>query len=597
MAERRGGNGNGSGGHEGPLIWSLPDWAAKLHGKIDRDDRGRPVIRAPGPGHSKDDLSLTVWPDEEDPQGFRVHSFASDDFAALRDYVRDACGAPDWKPAAKANGAHRSRGEIAGHYVYEDLEGRPVQRVTRYVPKGFSQSYPVGSGWEPGGIQPGARVPYRLPEIVAAGAQGQTIYVVEGEKSVQRLWEAGLAATCSSGGAGKWGSHFAKWFDGFEVVVLPDNDAPGRKHAEAVRMNLEPVAASIRVINLPGLGPGEDVVDWLARGGDPDTIADLPTGPPRRGLTAEALWYMEFPPIKFAVPGYVAEGLTLLAGAPKRGKSWLALDACLAVSEAGFTLEVQCAQGDALYCALEDGRRRIKDRLHRVFALDRPPRRLTVFFAEDLPRLDAGCEEVLREWIASVPDPRLIVIDTLNFIRPERARDEDPYSYDYRSTTPLHRLALEFGIAIVIVHHTRKSPTDDYLESVSGTNGLTGGCDTVAVLERNGDGTFVFKGRGRDIDEFDIAVRFDRDECRWRALGDAAETKLSETRAAILAVLRDQGWFMTAPQVAQIVGCSRNAAAQMLFKMARDGQVIKGKRGEYGLPTVIQGDREGDDDD
>ena len=225
---------------------SLTDWAAALRGEIGRDANGELVIRAPGPGHSREDRSLSVWLDEDAPQGFRVHSFADEDFAILMDYVATTCHAPAFTPG-KANGhvnghAKAERTPVA-QYVYAGIDGEPVLRVTRYAnPKAFSQSRPVGSGWEPGGIPDKKRVPYRLAEITERGALGDVIYVTEGEKAANRLWDAGLAATCSSGGAGKWPDHHARWFEGFKVIVLADNDPPGRKHAEQVFANLEPVA-------------------------------------------------------------------------------------------------------------------------------------------------------------------------------------------------------------------------------------------------------------------------------------------------------------------------------------------------------------------
>jgi hypothetical protein len=495
----------------------IEDVCAALRGKLAWDGSGRRVIRCAGPGHSPADLSLSVWVDPDEPDGFGVLSFsdADQDIAQLRDWVRRQCGLPAWKPNGHGNG--HARAEITAKYVYEDATGQPVLIVNRTKAKQFYQQRPDGAGgWEWGGIDALAKVPFRLPELVEAIGLGKTVFICEGEKGCEALIARGYPATCSPGGAGKWPVHFAKWFAGAAVVILPDNDEPGRSHAIKVEANLKGVAADVRVRRLPGLPLGGDVYDFLAAGGDPATIADLKDGPPPRGLTAVELWGMSFPPIQFAVPLYIAEGLTLLAGAPKRGKSWLALDVCVTVATGGYTLGDQpCQLGDVLYCALEDSPRRMKSRLRTFCSRSQtPPGRLTIWFNNDLPRLGMGCEEALREWIASVAAPRLIVIDTLNYIRPERARDEEPYSYDYRSVIGLQRLASEFGLAIVIIHHTRKSAADDYLESVSGTNGLTGGSDAVMVLERQGDGSTVFKGRGRDIEEFELAARFDKDECR-----------------------------------------------------------------------------------
>jgi AAA domain len=587
----------------------VPDLAIEsvclaLHGTLSRDNQGRRVIRCPGPGHSPHDLSLSVWVDPDEPDGFGVLSFsdADQDVNMLRDWVRQQIGLPAWKPNGHGNG--KARGEVVAKYVYHSVGGEPVMIVNRTKAKQFYQQRPDGSGgWEWGGIPASAKVPYRLPDLAEAIALGKTVFVVEGEKGAESLIARGYPATCSPGGAGKWPAHFAQWFDGASVVILPDNDKPGYLHAQKVRENLEGVAASLRVLQLPGLPLGGDVYDFLAGGGDPAAILELREGPPPRGHTAAQLWGMTFPPIKYAVPLYVAEGLTLLAGAPKRGKSWLALDLCVTVAIGGYTLgDQKCEPGDVLYCALEDSPRRMKSRLRTFCQLSNtPPQRLTIWFNGDLPRLGEGCEDSLREWITGADAPRLIVIDTLNYIRPARERDEEPYTYDYRSTMALQRLAQDHGIAIIVVHHTRKSAADDYLESISGTNGLTGGSDSVIVLERQGDGSTVFKGRGRDIEEFELAARFDKDECRWRVMGDASESRLSEVRSKILKHLRDAGWFLTPHEIASQTGLRRNAVDQRLFQMVKAGEVIRVGRGKYGLPKhEIDGgkpDEPGNDDD
>ena len=124
----------------------------------------------------------------------------------------------------------------------------------------------------------------------------------------------------------------------------------------------------VRIINLPGSPPGGDVVDWIDAGNEPGIIGTLRPGPPARRHSAEALWNMSFPPAKFAMPGYISEGLTLLAGARKRGKSWHGARRSAALAAmGGYTPGDQhCIEGDAPHCALEDSPRRIKDRLHKV---------------------------------------------------------------------------------------------------------------------------------------------------------------------------------------------------------------------------------------
>jgi RecA-family ATPase len=108
---------------------------------------------------------------------------------------------------------------------------------------------------------------YRLPELLAAVAAGRTIYVAEGEKSVDLLRGLGLPATCSPGGAGKWRAHHSPSLAGADVVLLPDNDDPGRNHVASVAKALSGIAARVRVLTLPGLPPKGDIADWIKGGG------------------------------------------------------------------------------------------------------------------------------------------------------------------------------------------------------------------------------------------------------------------------------------------------------------------------------------------
>jgi predicted P-loop ATPase len=155
---------------------------------------------------------------------------------------------------------------IAAEYDYVDEQGDVLFQVVRYIPKKFLQRRPDGRGgwiWKLGDIR---RVPYRLPELMAAVQSGKTIFIPEGEKDVNRLYEAGLVATCNPGGAKKFDKLSAALFAGADVVVLPDNDndGTGREHGQQVAKHLAPVAKRIRVLELPGLSDKGDVSKWLA---------------------------------------------------------------------------------------------------------------------------------------------------------------------------------------------------------------------------------------------------------------------------------------------------------------------------------------------
>lgn len=319
-----------------------------------------------------------------------------------------------------------------------------------------------------------------------------------------------------------------------------------------------------------------------AKGWRPAFAVVSSPGRPTR-FTATDLWDMSFPPVVWTVPDYITPGLTLLVGAPKLGKSWLALDLCNAVSRGGYTLgDRHCQKGAVLYAALEDNPRRLKDRLHKVCA-SKPDPAFAVW--TEMRLLDQGGEDDLRRWIEGATDPRLIVIDVLNKVRATPLKGEAPYAYDYRSVTPLKALADEYGLAIVVVHHTRKADAGDRLEKVSGTNGLTGAADTTIILDRDGEGV-TLSGRGRDIAEFETALEFDRETCRWRVLGDAREVRVSDERRAILDALQGEGTPQGPSAIAGVSGQSVQSVRYLLHQMARAGEVQKVGYGKYLHPDI-----------
>ena len=119
------------------------------------------------------------------------------------------------------------------------------------------------------------RVIYRLPKVVEAVTSGKWVYIVEGEKDVESLEKRGFVATTNSGGAGKWRKEYNEALRNADVVVVPDNDEPGRKHAQQVAEGLAGIAKSIRVVDLPDLPKGGDVTDWLEMGGTVEALNKL----------------------------------------------------------------------------------------------------------------------------------------------------------------------------------------------------------------------------------------------------------------------------------------------------------------------------------
>lgn len=215
------------------------------------------------------------------------------------------------------------RRQLVRTYDYRDEHHQVLYQACRFEPKGFSMRRPDGPGrWKPG-LAGARRVLYRLPDLLAADPD-QPVFVVEGEKDVDRLHELGLVATTNPLGAGKWRAEFSELLRERRVVLLPDNDAPGQAHALQVAGAVHDVAAEVKIVDLPDLPPKGDVSDWLALAGTPATAnearacllelaehaapwrPDSPaTGPAApvglAGVVESALGALECPPTRDAV--------------------------------------------------------------------------------------------------------------------------------------------------------------------------------------------------------------------------------------------------------------------------------------------------------
>ena len=299
-------------------------------------------------------------------------------------------------------------------------------------------------------------------------------------------------------------------------------------------------------------------------------------------FNAEELDQMTFTPIKYVVPGYVVEGLTLLAGKPKIGKSWLLLHAAVAVASGGFTLgDVHCIEGDVLYCALEDSPRRLQTRMTKLLGIQRRPPRL--HFACTMPRLSQGGLDFIKQWIAGAKEPRLVVIDVLAMVRAPARKDQTAYDADYEAVLGLRELARQHGVAIVLVHHLRKADADDAFDTVSGTLGLTGAPDTTIVIRRGANST-TLHARGRDLLEIEKAIRFNPKTCMWSVLGDAGDVRQSDERSTIIVALEEAGSDPLGPnQIAAATGMKAGNIRRLLGKMVSEGVVRKAGYGKYTL--------------
>jgi hypothetical protein len=199
-------------------------------------------------------------------------------------------------------------------------------------------------------------------------------------------------------------------------------------------------------------------------------------------------------------------------------------------------------------------------------------------------KLDRGGADEIAEWIGSVPEPRLVVLDTLAAFRPEKPPQNTQYQIDYGSIERLQKIAGDKHLGILVLAHDRKmAAEDDPIDGVSGTLGLTGCADGVAIIKRNGQGTSLYL-RGRDIEEQELAIVFDKARCRWSILGGAEDVHRSDTRKRILDVLLAATEPMNRQDIADACEMNNTAVKQQLWRMAKAGEVTKASRGRYVHP-------------
>lgn len=255
--------------------------ALALLGEPNRALSSATELRFGARGSLSVDLVKAVWHDHEAGNGGGVLDLVARQTGRANGAAVDWLREQGFLADAAAQHERQQPRRIVATYDYCNEAGALVFQVCRFEPKSFLQRRPDGNGgwsWSVKGVR---QVPYRLFELRATVAHDR-VFIVEGERDVDALAALGVVATTNAGGAGKWPAELSEHLAGCDVVLLPDNDAPGRAHAERVARALSGVAASIRVVELPGLPPKGDASDWIDAGGN---VADL-----TRLANAAPLW-------------------------------------------------------------------------------------------------------------------------------------------------------------------------------------------------------------------------------------------------------------------------------------------------------------------
>lgn len=287
-----------------------------------------------------------------------------------------------------------------------------------------------------------------------------------------------------------------------------------------------------------------------------DNVEKVKKGLPKlTAISAFDLQNKEFEERYYAVQNMIPEGETVIAAPPKTGKSWLMLDMCLKVAEGKPFLGFDTKQSDTLYLALEDGDSFEQERLNIVTGGAQAPKNFHFVFSNVMP-MNEGFLLQLEELLKVFPNIKVVVIDTLQFVKYRQGKSESAYECDYRTGRDLKEFAEKNHLAIVVVTHTTKMiHMEDEMSNVSGTNGVTGAADAVIVLskEKRTDKEAKMFITGRKVRQSMHSVKFDDSKCCWVYGGiaevtdrDQQETKEREMlysnsniRAAVIEIARN----------------------------------------------------------
>ena len=301
-------------------------------------------------------------------------------------------------------------------------------------------------------------------------------------------------------------------------------------------------------------------------------------------FNAQDLRNMTFPPIKWAVDGFLPDGLSILAGGPKIGKSILALHLAVGVAVGGCVLgKINVAKGQVLYLALEDTPRRLQERInYGEFTGEISTSLHNLDIITEIPRQNMGGIDYLDWWLDTHNLARLVIIDTFQMFRKLLTGKGSMYSEDYEAVSSIKKLADNYHVATLLLHHLKKGMEGDWLSEISGSQGIAGAADTIFSLKRERNSNLATLHRtGRDVEERDFIMKLDG--YGWTLQDDAEAFTMPEWKRQIMDFLKVHG-TVTPIQLSEAVNIPLNTAQQHLRRLAKEGSVKKTGYGTYGLP-------------
>ena len=287
-----------------------------------------------------------------------------------------------------------------------------------------------------------------------------------------------------------------------------------------------------------------------------------------------------FPEPNWIIPGLIPEGLTILGGKPKAGKSTFSLGLGNSVAKGEKILgKIDVEQREVLYLALEDTPRRLKPRLLKIFNGPNPSNQL--HFAFNWSNIDQTGIQMFDDWLNEHPRTKLVIIDTFIRIRGTRSGGT-LYDADYNAMASLKTIADKHAAAFVVIHHLRKAASDDILDLVSGSTGLTAAADTIIIMKRaKGQADAELFITGRDVDDTELALTFNDETKSFSILGQAEEFRMSEERRQVLELLKATNGAMQLKDIAEALGKKETSVSNLLKGLIENGFVEQPGYGKY----------------
>lgn len=537
----------------------------------------------PTPGHSKRDRGSTAELVASAPDGVLIRSYNGGDPLAIKDELRAKGVLPERETRQSGNDNGNGSGwRCTGTYEYDDGAGQVIYRTRRLERTGSKKRFVAerleGGTWV-SGLGDVDRLPYRFTDLCqaaerarAAGDPEPLIYFAEGERKADKLASWGFLATAIAFGCKGWREEYAEAFRRATVIILPDNDDPGRQFAATVKASIEEYGGTAHVIELPGLPAGGDIVDWTGTADDLRALTDKALGGsllPLPTLDLAELATQRAKAKRFAIEQLAPEGeVTLGTGPGAGGKSLLSQQLATAGAAGLPCLGLNVQPGPTLYLTCEDSAEQLHwrqehmcasmgvdmaslaGRLHLVSLRGALDNELCTFTAEGALKPAPAYHRLVA--MVQATGAKLVFLDNVAHLYPDNENDRAKVT---RFVNLLNRLAGETGAAIVLLGHPNKSG-DSYSGSTAWLNAVRS--QFTIDHDRDADGTILDPdARVLSVGKANYARKGDLLRFRWHEWAYVLEDDLpTDTRAELAETIKANG------ENAAFMACLQARAAQ-----------------------------------